>query len=305
MAQNAQHYVPPTHDGVGPSCVALPSAEWPLLIDFLVQRFPAISRPTWAERMAQGEVLDAAGAALPSTAPYCSQSKIYYYRSLPDETPIPFESCILFQDETLIVCDKPHFLPVIPSGRYLQQTLLVRLKRQLGIDTLAPVHRIDRETAGLVLFTVQPSARAAYQALFRDRRVSKTYQAIAAWRPELNFPLEVQNRLVDADAFMQMRVVDGTPNAITTVDVEAVQGDLARYCLRPCSGQRHQLRVQMAALGMPILNDRIYPTLLPEQTGTAAPDYSQPLQLLARSIEFVDPITGQLRQFESRLRLQF
>ena len=305
MAQPTYGGLPPTRDGVGPSCVALPSADWRLLIDFLAHRFPAIPREVWTQRMAQGAVLDAAGMPLPCTTAYRSQSKIYYYRSLSDEAPIPFEASILFQDETLIVCDKPHFLPVIPSGRYLQQTLLVRLKRQLGIETLAPVHRIDRETAGLVLFTVTTGARAAFQALFRERQVHKTYHAIARWRPELSFPIEVQNRLEDAEAFMQMRVVDGIPNAATTIDVESVQGDLARYRLCPRTGQRHQLRVQMAALGMPILNDRIYPILLPELAQNAAPDYSNPLQLLARSIEFIDPITGQSRHFESRLRLQF
>ncbi len=298
-------FVAPSRDGVGASCIVLPAGAWESLIDFLVQQFPAIARAVWWQRLAQGDVLGASGDALPPDAPYQEHAKIFYYRSLEFEAPIPFEATIVFQDDYLIVADKPHFLPVVPAGRYLQQTLLVRLKRQLGIDTLAPAHRIDRETAGLVLLTIKPSTRAAYQGLFRERRVVKHYEAIARQTSTLKFPLVVRNRLEDAESFMQMRVVDGAPNAETVIRVLALQGDMSRYGLQPNTGQRHQLRVQMAALGLPILHDTIYPKLLPEAAIDAAPDYSRPLQLLAKSLEFVDPISGQLRRFESRLQLQF
>ncbi len=305
MAAPRNDFVAPTRDGVGASCIVLPAGDFKFLIDFLAQQFPAIGRTAWHLRMVHGDVLDASGVALGPDTRYQTQTKIFYYRSLPFEAPIPFEATIVFQDDYLIVADKPHFLPVIPAGRYLQQTLLVRLKRQLGIDTLAPVHRIDRETAGLVLFTIAPKTRAAYQALFRERRVVKHYEAIACHAPALRFPLVLRNRLEDAESFMQMRVVDGMPNAETTVNVLALQGDMARYGLRPSTGQRHQLRVQMAALGLPILHDKIYPQLLPEAAIDAAPDYSKPLQLLAKSLEFVDPVSGRLRRFESRLQLEF
>lgn len=296
---------PPERDGVGASVVALPPGPWPLLLDFLADQFPAVGRAAWQLRMEQGDVLAAGGAVLPPHAPYCAHAKVFYFRSLPTEAVIPFEEVVLFRDDTLIVVDKPHFLPVTPAGRYLQQTLLVRLKRKLGIASLAPMHRIDRETAGLVLFTIEPATRALYQGLFRDRAVTKHYEAIAPWLPGLQFPMQVRNRLVDAEHFMKMRVVDGEPNAETLIELLEVQGALARYALHPATGQRHQLRVQMDGLGIPILNDQIYPHHAPELAPGALPDYSKPLQLLAKSLEFTDPLSGLPRRFESRLALQF
>lgn len=298
-------YSPPSRDGVGASCVVLPQGPWPLLLDFLVQRFPAISHAVWSARLVAGEVLDASGKALSLDAPYVAQSRIFYYRSVPLESVIPFQEQILFQDAYLVAVDKPHFLPVTPAGRYVQQSLLVRMKRALRIDTLAPIHRIDRETAGLVLFSIQPSTRAAYQAMFRQRVVVKHYEAIARWQPSLALPMVVRHRLVEADSFMKMCVVSGEANAETRIALLKVHGDLARYSLQPATGQRHQLRVQMEALGMPILNDQIYPCHLPETAIGEQPDYSRPLQLLAKSLYFTDPITGQTRKFESQLSLQF
>jgi tRNA pseudouridine32 synthase / 23S rRNA pseudouridine746 synthase len=297
-------FTPPNKDGVGPSCVALPPGAWPTLADFLQHHFPKVTRAEWVARMLRGEVLDAAGAPLTPSAPYRPHAKIYYYRSVAAETRIPFEAAVLYQDDYLVVADKPHFLPVTPAGRYVQETLLVRLKRQLGIETLAPMHRIDRETAGLVLFSIQPHTRDCYQALFRERAVEKRYEAIAPWRADLSLPLVVRSRLAESVSFMQMEEVAGTPNAETAIDLLEVKGELARYVLRPATGQKHQLRAQMNALGIPIINDRIYPRLLP-QAADGAEDYRQPLQLLAQSLEFVDPVNGQLRQFGSRLRLDF
>lgn len=297
--------VPPSRDGVGASCIVLPPGPWLLLIDFLVERFPAIARVVWHARLAAGEVFNASGHALAVNATYQARSKIFYYRSVPAETPIPFEEQIVYQDAYLVVVDKPHFLPVTPAGRYVQQTLLVRLKRKLGLDTLAPIHRIDRETAGLVLFSIQPSTRAAYQRLFRERAVRKHYEAIARWQPSLALPMVMRSRLAEAASFMKMQVVDGAPNAETHIALLKTEGELARYALQPATGQRHQLRVQMEALGMPILNDRIYPHHLPEAVDGEQEDFSKPLQLLAKSLQFVDPVTGQEHAFESRLSLLF
>ena len=218
---------------------------------------------------------------------------------MPDEQRIPFDEVILFQDEQLIVVDKPHFLPVMPSGGYLAETVLVRLKQKLGIDTLVPVHRIDRDTAGLVMFSVQPETRGAYHALFSQRSVKKTYEAIAPWREGLALPMTRESRIVEAGHFMLQHEVSGPPNAVTQIEVLQVRGGLARYQLQPVTGKRHQLRVHMAALGLPILGDGLYPTLTPE----GQVDYAHPLQLLARRIEFVDPVSGQVRQFESRRSL--
>lgn len=294
---------PASRNGVGPSSVALPPGPWPFIIDFLVEQFPAIPRSEWTERMQRGDVLDAHGKALTPASGYQANSKIFYFRSLQVEVRIPFDEVVLYQDDYLIAVDKPHFLPVTPAGRYLQETLLVRLKNSLGIDTLAPMHRIDRETAGLVLFTIQPQTRNLYQSLFRERSVSKEYEAIAPYRADLGLPITYCSRLMESAAFMKMEEVAGEPNAETAIDLMEVEGTLARYKLEPVSGQKHQLRAHMAALGIPIVNDRIYPELHPDEG--ADQDYSQPLKLLAKTIEFVDPISGQLRQFQSLQKLSF
>jgi tRNA pseudouridine32 synthase / 23S rRNA pseudouridine746 synthase len=203
---------------------------------------------------------------------------------------------VLFQDELLVVADKPHFLPVIPSGRYLQETLLVRLRRKLGLETLAPIHRIDRETAGLVVFTIQPGTRKSYQDLFLQKSVLKRYEANAPWRPDLQFPLTYRSRLEDhGEHFMQVREISGNPNSETHFEVLKVSGESARYRLTPVTGRKHQLRAHCAALGFPIHHDRIYPKLFAENTD----DYAKPLQLLAKSLEFVDPLTGKKRCFTS------
>ena len=297
----------PTKNGVGPSVVGLPKddqSQWRTITDFLTERFPAIPRATWLQRMADGDVEDEFGVAVTSERPYKGHIRVYYYRDLEVEPRIPFDEVILHQDEHLIVVDKPHFLPVTPSGKYLQETVLVRLKRKLGIDTLIPIHRIDRDTAGLVLFSIQPATRDAYQALFRDRAVHKTYEAIAPWRPDLHhessFPLTRHSRIVESEGFMTQTEVEGTPNALTHIQVLEVKGNLARYQLKPVTGKRHQLRVHMNALGLPILGDGIYPVLTPE----GQIDYENPLQLLAKSIEWLDPITQEVRRFDSQRELK-
>jgi tRNA pseudouridine32 synthase/23S rRNA pseudouridine746 synthase len=290
---------PPDRNGVGPSCIGLPAGPWPTTLDFLAERFTSVARSVWQQRMLDGEVVDEHGALLPPDNPYQGHRRVYYYRTVPHEPRIPFDEVILFQDEHLVVVDKPHFLPVVPSGNYLTETVLVRLKQKLGIDTLVPVHRIDRDTAGLVMFSVRPDTRAAYHALFSQRTVKKTYEAVAPWRADLVLPLTRRSRMVEAGHFMLQHEVDGPPNAVTEMDVIEVQGALARYALSPVTGKRHQLRVHMAALGVPILGDGLYPTLTPE----GQIDYANPLQLLARRVEFTDPVSGLARQFESQRRL--
>ena len=291
----------PTRDGVSPSCVGLPAGHWPTITDFLLERFPAITRAVWLQRMQDGRVVDEFGAAVTPGRPYRGHMRLYYYRALDDEPRIPFEEILLYQDAHLVVADKPHFLPVTPSGSYLQETLLVRLKNRLGIDSLIPIHRIDRETAGLVLFSVRPAERDAYQALFRKRSVTKHYEAIAPWQQGLSFPLTRQSRIVEDEPFFRQLEVPGEPNSETCIDVLEIRGDKARYALSPVTGKKHQLRVHMNALGLPIDNDRMYPPVSPTPTD----DYSLPLQLLAKSIAFTDPVTGRARQFQSGLSLKF
>jgi tRNA pseudouridine32 synthase/23S rRNA pseudouridine746 synthase len=265
------------------------------LLDFLSERFPAMSRSIWQDRMACGDVLDDNGAAIVGNPAYQPHQRIYYYRAVPHEPTIPFEEVMVFEDEHLIVVDKPHFLPVVPSGGYLTQTLLVRLKNKLQLDNLVPIHRIDRDTAGLVMFSKQPASRGAYCGLFSQHAVRKTYQAIAPWRAELVFPMVRQSRIKEAGHFMLQHEIAGPVNAITHIEVLEVRGNQARYQLKPVTGQRHQLRVHMNALGLPLCHDGLYPTLTPE----GHMDYAKPLQLLAKQLEFTDPITGQHHQFQS------
>lgn len=289
----------PTLDGVGPSVITLPVGDWQFVLDFLVQRFDAIPRKEWLARMQKDLVIDENSLFVYPDRAYQAHLKIFYYRSLENETPIPFEESILFQDEYIIVADKPHFLPVMPAGIYLQETLLVRLKRKTGIDTLIPMHRIDRETAGLVVFVIKPETRGAYQSLFLSKSVEKNYQAVAPYREDLVFPMTYKSRLQESENFMQMEAVDGEANSETLIKVIEHVNGFARYSLKPITGKKHQLRAHMAALGIPILNDLIYPV----HRAADQDNFEKPLQLLAQRIAFKDPINGQERFFESQLEL--
>jgi tRNA pseudouridine32 synthase/23S rRNA pseudouridine746 synthase len=289
----------PTRDGVGPSVITLPVGDWLLVIDFLMQRFDAIPREEWFARMRNGLVMDENGCVVYPNQPYKAHLKIFYYRSIENEIPIPFEENILFQDEHLIIADKPHFLPVTPAGTYLQETLLVRLKRKTGIETLVPMHRIDRETAGLVVFVIKPETRGAYQSLFLSKQVEKCYQAVAPYRDDLIFPMRCKSRLQESGNFMQMEVVEGEANSETFIEVLERRDNLARYRLKPITGKKHQLRAHMATLGIPILNDLIYPV----HRAADQDDFEKPLQLLAQRIAFVDPVTEEERSFETKLKL--
>ena len=296
-------------DGVSASCVALPhppagTRPWPRVLDFLAQRLPRLTPDEWAQRLARGEVLDEAGQPVPPETPYRGGTRLYYWRTLGDEPVVPFEEQVLFQDEHLVVADKPHFLPVTPGGRFVQQTLLVRLKRRLGLPGLSPVHRIDRETAGLVVFSVRPQDRGAYQALFRERTVDKVYEAIAPASESHGFPLVRRSRIEeDAEAFFRMLEVPGEPNSETAIETVERRGAWARYRLAPVTGKRHQLRLHLQALGLPIAGDQFYPTV---RRGPDEPeDFANPLRLLAASIAFTDPVTGTARRFATRRSLDW
>lgn len=285
----------PTRDGVSPSCVVLPPQGAGNMLDFLVQRMPIVARAEWLRRMEAGDVVDEHGVPVAPNRVFEARLRVYYYRSLTEEPALPFSETVLYQDEHLVVADKPHFMPVMPSGRYLHTTLLVRLKQSLRLPDLAPLHRIDRDTAGLVLLSVQPHTRGAYHALFHDRQITKHYEAIAPWREDLAFPREHASRLEEAPQFFRTHEVPGPPNSLSHIAVLEVAGAWARYRLSPVTGRRHQLRVHMAALGLPLRNDPLYPEVRDAPGG----DYSRPLQLLAQSLVFVDPLSGESRVFES------
>lgn len=249
--------------------------------------------------MARGLVLDGRGQALTAASPYKVGMRVHYYREVPAEASIPFVEAILYADAHLVVADKPHFLPVAPVGSYVRETLLTRLQQRLGNPDLVPLHRIDRGTAGLVLFSAAPASRARYQALFRDRRIDKYYEAIAPALPAQRFPLIRASRIVRGEPFVLSCEVAGPANSLTRIDVVRAEGPLWKYVLQPITGKKHQLRVHLAALGAPIVNDDFYPAI----TERAADDFSRPLQLLARSLRFQDPLTGAEREFRSGLEL--
>lgn len=279
--------------------MVVPTGRWTSALDFFAQRFAFITQEEWAQRFAAGDVLSDDNQPVRADAALHIGQRLYYYRSVPHEVPIPYQERILWQDAHLVVADKPHFLPVIPSGKYVRETLLVRLGKALNCATLAPIHRIDRDTAGIVLFSRNPATRDAYHKLFREHVVQKTYHAIARWNPDLPWPVQRHTRIAVGSHFMQQAEVPGTPNARTTIRPLLHKGDLALYELQPVNGQRHQLRVHMNALGLPILGDAIYPVLTPE----GSQNFDMPLQLLAQSIAFTDPLSGEARRFESGLQL--
>ena len=287
-------------DGVAPSYLWLPEGQWPGMLAFLVARYPQISAAQWLDRMARGEVVDGEGAVLGPDSAYRRGMRIFYYRELERETPIPFQEAILFQDEHLVVVDKPHFLPMTPGGRFVQETLLTRLKKNLDCAELTPIHRLDRETAGVVIFSRQVASRGAYQSLFQRREVHKTYEALAPALAERDFPFTYRSRMVEGTQFFLMREEEGEPNSETVIDVIERRGELNLYRLQPHTGRKHQLRVHLAAMGIPIVNDAFYPVALPCKED----DMSQPLQLLARAIDFTDPLSGAPRRFESRRSLE-
>ncbi|MFC5741743.1 RluA family pseudouridine synthase [Dyella tabacisoli] len=284
---------------IAASTVHLPPGPWVTVLDCLCAHFTAISHEQWLDRMARGRVLGADGAPLGPLTPYRVGMRVQYYREVADEIPIPFRESVLYIDQHLLVADKPHFLPVTPAGGFVEETLLTRLIRQFDNPQLVPLHRIDRVTAGLVLFSADPASRSAYQALFRERRIVKQYQALASALPRQSFPLIRQSRIVAGEPFFRMREADGEANSETLIDVIERGEHYWRYALQPVTGKKHQLRVHMAAIGAPILNDTFYPTLAEQ----ADDDYCRPLQLLAQALSFVDPLSGEQRHFESRLRL--
>lgn len=285
----------PVRDGVAPSYLWITEDRPGGMLAFLEERFGAVGGPSWAERLARGDVVDAKGERLQPDSHVRQGMRIWYYRELDAETPIPFEERVLFRDEHLLVVDKPHFVPMIPTGRFLRETLLVRLKHKLDLPHLTPIHRLDRETAGVVIFSHNLDTRGTYQSMFQKRSIRKVYEALAPALQGRDFPFTYRSRMVDGEKFFVMQEEEGEPNSETLVDMIERRGDLARYRLHPHTGRKHQLRLHMASLGVPILNDAFYPVALP----CKGDDFSAPLQLLARRIGFTDPLTGEERTFES------
>jgi tRNA pseudouridine32 synthase / 23S rRNA pseudouridine746 synthase len=274
------------------------AATWATLRDHLVDRLPRVTPERIDALLAERRIVGVDGPIGPRT-PYAPGVYLWMHRDLPDEVPVPFPLAVVHRDEHVLVVDKPHFLATIPRGRHVAQTALVRLRRELDLPELGPAHRLDRPTAGLVLFVVRREHRGAYQTLFRDRRVHKAYTALAPHDPALALPRTVRSRIVKERGVVCAREEPGPVNAETRVAVEAVRDGIARYRLEPTTGRTHQLRVHLAGLGVPILGDDLYP----EVREKALDDFTRPLQLLAAGLEFRDPVTGAPRRFRSGAEL--
>lgn len=309
----------PVRDGVNATRLRLPEeGPWDTAMDYMMHRWGHIDPRGIEDRFDAGEIVGEGGVPLDRHTRLEDHTFIWYYRTLPPETRIPVDIGILHQDEHLLVVDKPHFLPTTPGGTYIQESALVRLRNQLDLPDLIPMHRLDRMTAGVLLFSTNPQTRGKYQVLFEKRQVQKEYECVSAAEPApgypaVEFPAVVRNRMTKSRSYLLAEVVEGEPNAETRIErLETFDagtsagangtggaGRLARYRLEPHTGKTHQLRVHMASLGLGILNDAFYPDLLDK----APDDYTKPLQLLARGIRFVDPITGKPVEYRSALQL--
>jgi tRNA pseudouridine32 synthase/23S rRNA pseudouridine746 synthase len=294
----------PTRHGLDAVRLRTPAeTSWATMRDHLVARLPRVD-PARIDAMLREQRFVDRNGPIPPDAPYVPESFIWFHRDLPDEVPVPFEIAIVHRDEHLLVIDKPHFLATIPRGRHIAESALVRLRRDLDLPALSPAHRLDRATAGLLMFVITPERRREYQMLFRDRQVHKTYEAVARHDPSLTLPRTVRSRIIKERGVICATEASGAVNAVTRVELlerraEPGAGTLARYRLVPETGRTHQLRVHMAGLGVPILGDDLYPVL----TEKPLSDFSRPLQLLARTLEFRDPVTGEDHSFRSGLRL--
>ncbi|MBF0259073.1 MAG: pseudouridine synthase [Desulfamplus sp.] len=275
----------------------------PLVLDFLSLRFPGISKDVWQTRIKFGKVLDTNGNPLTLESLCVPHSKVYYFREVNSEPVVPFSESIIFQNEHLLVADKPHFLPVIPGGSHVNESLLNRLKIRTGILDLVPVHRIDMETAGLVLFSVEKKSRGLYQKLFMAGKIRKSYMALTHCPISSSGALAensrywiIKNRIVQGDPWFRMKIDPaGMVNSITRVETLEIMNNKALLRLLPETGKKHQLRLHLSSEGCPIVNDRFYPELLPK----SPPDFNNPLQLLAYRLEFMDPVLGHPMDFIS------
>jgi tRNA pseudouridine32 synthase / 23S rRNA pseudouridine746 synthase len=290
-----------------PSEITLPAINqgWANLYEFLCWKFPRIEPQIWQQRLLDGKVYWFGGEPVTAATPFSPSRRLCYFREVSSEPQIPFVEDVVYQDEHLLVACKPHFLPVIPGGEYIHQCLLERLRSKYQLPDLVAVHRLDRETAGLVLFSKQANSRADYYQLFASGQIEKSYLAVANIPAQLDATpgqqWQVNNRLDKAQPRFLMQQVDGEVNARSSIELLQRSGDLGLFKLTPHTGKTHQLRVHMQGLSMPLLHDKYYPQLMPK----TELDFSQPLQLLAAQLRFTDPLSGEVRAFSTNRRLAF
>jgi tRNA pseudouridine32 synthase/23S rRNA pseudouridine746 synthase len=271
-------------NGLGPARLRLQGGN---VAEELGRRFGPPAR----EKVLAGDVFDADGTALSADTEMTAGAHVYLYRDLPDEVPVPYPMPVLYRDDNIVAVDKPHFLATMPRGSHVAQTALVRLRRDLGLAELSPAHRLDRLTAGVLLFTARREVRGAYQSMFARGEVMKTYLAVSSVQPGLAAPQVISNRIVKQRGTLQARIEPGEPNAETRIEPLGA----GRYRLIPRTGRTHQLRLHMAAIGLPIDNDPLYPNVIDVEPG----DFTAPLRLIAHRLEFSDPLTGDRRCFVS------
>lgn len=298
---NPLEFSPPMINGVSASKVFLKKRE-PMpasVFEYLCEEFQHISTIEWQQRFKDGLIYDADGNQLSRTSAFLAESHVYYYRFLAHEIHVPFEHQILFENEHLLVVDKPHFLTMSPTGQYVQESLLVRLKKQTNNEFLTPIHRLDKETAGVVLFSKKVESRGAYQKMFAEREIQKTYHAIAPYKEDLDFPLNIKLSMEKGEPFYTMKIVDGSVNSETDIELLEHNNEWAKYELKPKTGKQHQLRVHLNSLEIPIKNDPFYPSVQHKKED----DFSQPLQLLAKEISFIDPVLFTQMNFKSSFEL--
>ncbi len=289
----------PQRHGLDPARLRLPlDGDWRTIRDHLVDRLPRVAPERIDLLLREERIVDVHGPIAPD-APFVPGGVIWFHRDLPKETPVPFDIPIVYRDEDILVVDKPHFLATIPRGQHITQTALVRLRQELALPDLVPAHRLDRATAGLLLFVINPRLRGAYQTLFMRRSVHKEYEAIARHDPALALPTVVRSRIVKERGVLTAQDVPGPVNAETRVELIEHRAGLARYRLLPLTGRTHQLRLHLSGLGIPIVGDDFYPVL----TEKPLDDFTNPLRLLASTMEFTDPVSGVRRVFRSGRRL--
>lgn len=293
----------PQRHGLDAAWVRTPGSDkedtlrWATMRDFLMDRLPA--KAMVADMLKAGEFVDQAGRSWRGDEAFRPHAFVWFHRPLAPETPVPFPIKVLEVNDRFVVVDKPHFVATTPRGAHVQQSALVKMRLALDMPELAPAHRLDRLTAGVLVFTARREYRGAYAGVFQSRGAVKTYEALAPCDPSLEFPRRIIGRIEKRRDSLQAELVPGEPNTETLVEIVEVRGAYAHYRLSPVTGKTHQLRVHMASLGLPILGDSLYPTIM----NVPMDDFSSPLQLIARRLSFTDPIDHTLRDYESTFAL--
>lgn len=285
-----------------PSRLYLPKLETPpaTIFEHLISSFPQVQPKVWRDRISRGLVILSDGAPLQEDSPYRHGITVFYRREVPSEPEVREEAFVVYRDENILIMDKPHGMPVTPAGQYVERCLLVRLQRSTGLSTLSPMHRLDQETAGLLLLSVKTKVRSRYHRLFAEAMIEREYLAIARMTdPPMQRSWCVENRMESGEPWFRQRIVEGPANAFTAIELLELREGSGLFRLQPRTGRKHQLRVHMASLGFPIIGDPFYPEIKERQIE------DPPLQLLASRLTFIDPLTGEFRSFTSGRRLRW